>query len=321
MTLRIVFFGTGTFAAPVFRALADCPHQLVGLVTQPDRVGRGHHQHVNPLKEFALERGMEVLQPVSIKTPEALCALQALQPDLAVVAAYGQILPESVLNAPRLGCINVHASLLPRYRGATPIHAAIAQGDEETGVTIIGLEPGLDAGPMLGQAKTAIGLEETTGQLEVRLAQLAVPLTLRVVDELASGTSRGIPQDPALVTRAGKFSKTHGLIDWSRSAAQVGWHIRAMQPWPGPYTYIHRAGKPAVRMQVLGGQARFGGTALSAPGTVSVTSSGEVEVQTGDGAYLLTLVQPDGKKALSAGDALNGRVLQPGDLLGSEPTV
>ena len=216
--LRIAFLGTGRLAQPVFTALCASGNKLAGLVTQPDRTGHGHHQHVNPLKELATSQGIPVFQPEKIRTPESLAVLTGWQADLFVVAAYGQILPKGVLELPRLGCINVHASLLPKYRGATPIHAAILNGDAESGVTIIRLEPKLDAGPMLGVVRTPIGLRETTGELEGRLADLAVPLTLEVIGELATGTARPLLQDAAHASHVGKLTKEDGWIPWDKPA-------------------------------------------------------------------------------------------------------
>ncbi len=175
MALRIAFLGTGRLAAPVFQSLCDSEFTVCGLVTQPDRTGPGHHRHSNPLKSLAEERGIPVLQPQRIKTPDSVESLRQLNAELFVVAAYGQILSREILDMPRLGTINVHASLLPRHRGATPIHAAVLEGDLESGITIIRLVPELDAGPMLGSVRTPIGRKETTGELEARLADLAPP--------------------------------------------------------------------------------------------------------------------------------------------------
>lgn len=320
MPLRVVFFGTGTFAEPVFRAIGESSHQLTGLVTQPDRTGEGHHRHINPLKAWAEERGVPVLQPVSIKSSEALADFAQLPCDLAVVAAYGQLLPRAVLETPRLGCINVHASLLPKYRGATPIHAAIRHGETQTGVSIIHLEPALDAGPVLGQASLEIGPQETTGELECRLAQLAVPLTIRVIDELEAGRAIPLPQDESLVTRAGKLTKLDGAIDWTLPAEAIDWHIRAMQPWPGPFTFLHRTGRPAQRLKILEVQVQPGTTktdSTSRPGAVLTASADGILVATGEGLVRLVRLQPDGKRALFATEAVNGRLLQVGDRLSS----
>ena len=314
MSIRIAFMGTGNLALPSFLALRDSPHQVVGLVTQPDRTGRGHHQHVNPLKVAAVERGMAVLQPDSIKTPEAIADLQALNADLFVVAAYGQMLSPEVLAVPPLGTINIHASLLPKYRGATPIHAAILNGDAQTGVTIIEIEPKMDAGPMLGHIRTPIDPNETTGQLEQRLAELAVPLTLRVIDQIVAGTVTRERQDPALVTRVRKLSKPDGRIDWNQSAGQIARHVRAMQPWPGPFTELHQTDKPPLRMQILSVEAVTDATRASEqPGAVVRLTEKQLIIQCGSGEISLTTLQPDGKRPMSIAEFLRGRRVVVGD--------
>lgn len=306
MSTRIVYFGTGNLAYPAFLALLE-RHTVVGLVTQPDRTGRGHHQHINPLKEAAVERGIAVLQPDSIKTPESVAALRDLAADLFVVAAYGQLLSPEVLSLPRLGTINLHASLLPRYRGATPIHAAILNGDAETGVTVIQIEPKMDAGPMLGVVRTAIRPDETTGELEERLAELAVPVMFRVIDELVAGCCQAVQQDPAQVTRVRKLTKADGRIDWTKPAAEVERHVRGMQPWPGPFTELHQPGRPPRRLQILATRVCAGGT--GAPGTIVNSRPLELIIQCGQDAVEVLRLQPDGKRPMPAADFLRGHSL------------
>ena len=320
MTLRIVFMGTGNLAQPSFLALLDSPHQVVGLVTQPDRSGRGHHQHVNPLKVAAEERGLTVLQPDSIKTPEALADLQALHADLFVVAAYGQMLSPAVLAIPPRGTINIHASLLPKYRGATPIHAAILNGDAETGVTIIEIEPKMDAGPMLGRVITPIAPTETTGQLEQRLAALAVPLTLRVINEIMAGTVSREQQDSAQVTRVRKLAKPDGRIDWQQPAEQVARHVRGMQPWPGSFTELHQLDKPPLRLQILAVEVLAAdrreatdSSELTEPGTILTLVDHQLVVSCGTAAVTILSLQPDGKRRMTTADFLRGRRVSVGD--------
>ena len=314
MTIRIAYFGTGNLAIPTFLSMLDSQYQIVGLVTQPDRLGRGHHQHLNPLKEAAVERGIAVLQPDSIKTPEALAALREWRADLFVVAAYGQILSPEVLNTPRLGTINLHASLLPKYRGATPIHAAILNGDSETGVTIIQIEPKMDAGPMLGVVRTAIRPDETTGQLEERLANLAIPVVYRVIDEIVAGVSRPVLQDAAQVTRVRKLTKADGRIDWTRSAINVERHIRGMQPWPGPFSELHQPDRPAQRLQILAARVvPIEPTTSGRPGDVLAVDPAEITIRCGEHAVQIIRLQPDGKRPMSTADYLRGRKLSPGD--------
>jgi methionyl-tRNA formyltransferase len=311
VTLRIVYFGTGNLAIQSFLSLLDSKHQIVGLVTQPDRVGRGHHQHVNPLKEAAAERGISVLQPDSIKTPEALAALRELKADLHVVAAYGQLLSPDVIVTPRLGTINIHASLLPKYRGATPIHAAILNGDVETGVTIIQIEPKMDAGPMLGVVRTPIRPDETTGQLEERLAELAIPLLHRVIDEIEAGVVNPVQQDSSLATRVRKLSKADGRVDWTRSAIEIERHVRGMQPWPGPYSELHQLDRSPQRLQIL--KVRVVPIESGQPGDVLAGDPDVVTVQCGRQAIQIVELQPDGKRPMSAADFLRGRKLSSGD--------
>ena len=316
MALRILFLGTGPLALPSFQALCDSTeHQVVGLVTQPDRVGRGHHQHANPLKELAISRGLTVLQPDSIKVPESLENLKKTEADLFVVAAYGQILSNAVLAVPRLGTINIHASLLPKYRGATPIHAAVLNGDQEAGVTIIEIVQKLDAGPMLGKASIPILPEETTGQLEQRLAQLAIPLTQRVINEIEKGTVVREIQDEAAATHVRKLSKSDGQIPWTKSAVEIDRHVRGMQPWPGPFSQLLQPDKPPLRMQILSVKSVNADGPSNPPpaGTVIGVTATELIVQCGAGALNLFTIQPDGKRAMPAADFLRGRKVQVGD--------
>src|SRR5437667_145371 len=252
--MRLVMMGTGSFAEPTFRKLLDSPHTIVGLFTQPDRATgkeRGStRQARHGMKEIALERGIPVVQPEKINTPEGVTSLQTLRPDLLVVAAYGQILSREILGIPPLGGINVHASLLPKYRGAAPINWAIYHGETRTGVTIIRMSISLDAGDILAPEAIDILPQETAGELEARLGPLRARLAIETVDKLAQGPLSGLQQDKTKVTKAPKLTKEHGLIDWSRPAACVGDHIRAMQPWPTPYTYLHPTGHEPLRLIV-----------------------------------------------------------------------
>jgi methionyl-tRNA formyltransferase len=300
----------------VFVALCDSRHDVVGLVTQPDRTGRGHHQHVNPLKELAQSRGIPVHQPEKIKTPDSIDVLRAWQADLFVVAAYGQMLPKAVLEMPRLGCINVHASLLPKYRGATPIHAAILNGDTETGVTIIRLVKELDAGPMLGVVKTPIAPGETTGELEARLTELGPALTLRVVDGLEADAANEVPQDASQATHVGKLSKDDGWIPWEKSSVEIERHVRGMQPWPGPFTMLFQDGRPPLRIKILKATCSDE-ESLQPPGTISNVTERAINVQCGTGVLHVKELQPDGKRPMSAADFLRGHPVQPGDRFGT----
>jgi methionyl-tRNA formyltransferase len=320
MSLRIAFLGTGRLAQPVFATLCDSPHHVVGLVTQPERTGRGHHRHVNPLKELAEAKEIPVFQPEKIKAAESIDTLRNWRADLFVVAAYGQILPATILEMPRLGCINVHASLLPKYRGATPIHAAILNGDAETGVTIIRLVQKLDAGEMLGAVRTPIGARETTGELEARLADLAVPLTLKVIQELETGTVHPVTQDESQASHVGKLTKEDGWIPWEKSAVEVERHIRGMQPWPGPFTLLVQENRQ-LRMKILEVDASTEKPRVGA-GVIAEVTSDSLRVTCGDGSVLVRRLQPDGKRAMTTAEFLRGHHVREGDIFDprSEPS-
>ena len=311
---RILMLGTGDFAVPTFRALIDSPHQTLGLYSQRERIGQGHHQStVHRIKQLALDRHVPVFQPQSINTPEVLAELRAHDADLFVVAAYGQILCPELLTIPKVRAINVHASLLPKYRGASPIVYSIWKGDMETGVSIIEVLPALDAGQILATAKTPILPEDTAGTLEDRLSELGPPLVLRVLDELASGTTHGIPQDPALVTRAPKLKKSAGWIDWAQTGFQIDRQVRAMQPWPMPATDLLRPNKPPQRLLILQIRelpaeeiASRGLAAGVTPGQIRPGRKAELLVASGNGAVEIVRLQPTGKRPMLAAEFLRG---------------
>jgi methionyl-tRNA formyltransferase len=313
--LRLVMMGTGEFALPTFLSLYNTAHQVVALYTQPDRTGRGHHQgHVNPMKELALSRGTPVFQPQNVNLPGELETLRGLAADVLVVAAYGQLLSPQLLEIPPLGSINVHASLLPRHRGASPVAHAILCGDAETGISIIQILPRLDAGPILAVGRTPIGPRETAGELEERLSHIAVPLVGGVLDQLASGTVEAVPQSDSQVTRAPKLTREMGIIDWNRPARDIDRQVRAMQPWPRASTVVHAAGRPPQRLIVLAVRADPSDQEASAPpGTVLRVDQRGVVIQTGEGTLALSTVQPEGKRPMSAADYLRGNPLSPGD--------
>jgi methionyl-tRNA formyltransferase len=327
--MRIVMMGSGGFAEPTFEALLASAQTIVGLVTQPD-AARGNErgstrQTGKGMKGIALEHQLPVFQPENINTPEGVAGLQAMRPDLLVVAAYGQILSKDVLAAPPHGGINVHASLLPKYRGAAPIAWAIYHGEKQTGVTIIRMSVSLDAGDMLAQETVDIGYNETAGALEARLAPIGARLALQVIEQLVAGTAQGAKQDKALVTKAPKLTKEHGLIDWSRSAEEVCNQIRAMQPWPTAYTFLHRQGHEPLRViiyrtghRLVGPDIPFGpppGTIIQPPGWenffIATGNVGGVEV---------VELQPAGKRRMSAAEFRRGHRLEPSDFFGPPPT-
>jgi methionyl-tRNA formyltransferase len=318
--------GTGGFAEPTFQALLSSGHQVVGLVTQPDRaVGqeRGSTRKTGPgMKAIAVQHGIGVFQPESINTPEGVAGLREFRPELLVVAAYGQILSKDVLAVPAHGGINVHASLLPKYRGAAPVAWAIYHGETRTGVTIIRMSVHLDAGDMLAQEAIDILPEETAGELEARLAPLGAKLALQVIEQIAGGTAHGIKQDKAQATKAPKLTKEHGLIDWSRTAVQIGNHVRAMQPWPTAYTYVYRQDPPALRAIITkAAPCDEFITDNFVPGFVFFRPDlpTRLLVTAGEGSVVELLeLQPAGKRRMSAAEFLRGHRLQPGDRFGPE---
>jgi methionyl-tRNA formyltransferase len=325
--MRIIMMGTGSFAEPTFAALLAGSHPVVGLVTQPDRETGAERASTRQaragMKEIAQARGIPILQMENINSREGIRDLKAWQPDLYVVAAYGQILSKEVLEVAAKGGINVHASLLPKYRGAAPIAWAIYNGERETGVTIIRMSTSLDAGDILVQEKTSIGSQETAGELENRLAPIGARLALHVIEEVAAGTSKGVPQNKAQVTKAPKLTKENGLIDWSRSANEVCNQIRAMQPWPTPYTFLHRPNEIPVRLLVFrAGEVLDATLALAGPQAGLIRQprgTPQICVETGAGDQVkIYELQPAGRRRMTAEDFLRGCPIQNGWHLGGE---
>jgi methionyl-tRNA formyltransferase len=325
MDMKIVMMGTGSFAEPTFQKLLESPHEVVGLVTQPDRAAgkeRGStRQAGQPMKTLAIERGMPVLQPERINTPEGVEALKSLGPDLLVVAAYGQILSKEILGVAPLGGINVHASLLPKYRGAAPINWAIYHGETQSGVTIIRMSIALDAGEMLAQEAVDILPDETAGELEARLGPLGARLAIDIVDKLAQGPVQGRPQDKNQVTKAPKLTKEHGLIDWSRPGIAVCNQIRAMQPWPTAYTYLHRQGAEPLRLILQRAVVTTERPAIAAlPGAVAKDDAGnKLWARCGDGVWIeIAELQPAGKRRMAAQEFLRGNPIPSDARFGGE---
>ena len=297
--MRIVFMGSPEFARTILKALLD-HYEVVGVVTQPDRpAGRGRRLQPPAVKELALETGVPFIQPARLRDPEAMDQLRAWAPDLIVVAAYGQILRPEVLNLPRHGCLNVHASLLPRWRGASPIQYAILHGDEVTGVTIMLMDEGLDTGPILSQHETAIGPEETAGELTARLAKLGADLLIETIPRYISGDLKPRPQDDNQATLAPRLTKDQGRLDWEKPADALARQVRAFEPWPGSYFDLN--GK---RVLVRRAHAHHQEGALP-PGTV-VEVDGQPAVATSDGLLVLDVVQPAGKRAMPGEAFLRG---------------
>jgi methionyl-tRNA formyltransferase len=298
--LRIVFAGTPEFAAEHLKALLDTPHEIVAVYTQPDRpAGRGQKLMPSPVKQLAVQHGLPVLQPPTLRNPEAQAELAALQPDLMVVVAYGLILPQAVLDIPRLGCINSHASLLPRWRGAAPIQRAVQAGDAESGVTVMQMEAGLDTGPMLLKVSTPISAEDTGGSLHDRLARLGPPAVVEAIAGLAAGTLKGEVQNDALATYAHKLSKDEAKLDWSRPAVELERAVRAFDPWPVCHTTLN--GEPLKVWAARLGEGR------GEPGKILGASRDGLLVGCGEGSLLLTRVQLPGGKPLAFADLFNSR--------------
>jgi methionyl-tRNA formyltransferase len=310
--LRIIFCGTPTFAVPSLIALASHhDFKIEGVVTQPDRPsGRGQSLTKSPVKLAAEERGIPIFQPAKIKTPEGLAYFENAKPDVVVIIAYGQIISPQLLAVPRLGWVNVHGSLLPKYRGAAPIHWAIASGETETGLTTMQVEPSLDSGPMLLKYKTHIGANETSPELYERLSQAAAPLIVETLTGLASGVLAGTPQDHAHATLAPVLKKEDGRIDWSRTSAEIYNRMRGFQPWPGAFTTFRGAqcslwGKPVVCE-----------SSGDLPGTISVRL-GELYVECGKGTSLrVDHVQREGRKRITAREFANGERIAAGESFG-----
>lgn len=314
--------GTGPFAEPTFQALLDASeHKVLALVTNPDRPSGKDRVMERPIKQLAQQRGVPVFQPESPNTAESVATLRRWEAELLVVADYGHILAAQVLGTASRGGINVHGSLLPKYRGAAPIVWALLNGEKETGVTVIRMSTQLDAGHMLAQEAVEILADETAGQLEARLAPLGAQLALQVISQIADGTAHGVPQDPAKVTKAPKLKKEHGLIDWTQSADQIARHIRAMQPWPTAYTYWHRPTGSPVRLQIFQAQL-LPVTTRHKPGTVAHVSPDMLGIAAGDGTVLSLLrIQAAGKKELPVVDFLRGQPLEVGQKFGAEQVV
>jgi methionyl-tRNA formyltransferase len=308
--IKLVFMGSATFALPSLQAVFESGFAIQGVVTQPDKPsGRGQLLQAPPVKKIAFDLLLPIYQPASLKTDEARQMFSALAPDLIVVVAYGKILPPWLLQCPRWGCINVHGSLLPKYRGAAPVHWAVANGEEKTGVCTMLLDEGLDTGPVYLCDETPIGADETTPQLYGRLADLGGPILVRTINGIVDGTLQAKPQNDSQATYAPILRKEHGYLDWRRPALEIHNHVRAFNPWPGTIAKFREKTCKILRTAV----ARVDGGGEWHPGS-TIVSKGHLWVVCGDGAAVEILsIQPENRKAITGSEFANGAHLQAGE--------
>lgn len=310
--MNVLFMGTPDFAEGILKVIYECKrHTVIAVVTQPDRPkGRGKEPAMSPVKIFAKEHDIPVLQPEKIKQPEEVAKLKDIDADIYVVAAFGQILSKEILDIPRYGCINVHASLLPKYRGASPIQKAIADGEDVTGVTIQQMNEGVDTGDIISSVTLKIAPDETGGSLFDKLASEGASLAVRTLDDIEDGRAVRTPQNEDDASYAGMLKKEMGCIDFNESAPAIERKIRAYTPWPGGYTYLEG------RMLKIRECAATDGVGSAAPGTVTDVSKDTITVSCGQGRLLIKRVQAEGKKEMSVHDFLLGNSVQTGTKLG-----
>ncbi len=315
--LRVAFFGTPGFAVPTLREVLGRGHEVVAVVTQPDRPrGRGQKPSPGPVAAFAGAHRLRLLQPERIKNEEFLSALDALAPDLGIVAAYGKILPARLLAIPRLGLINVHASLLPRWRGASPIHRAVMAGDAETGVSIMRVAEALDAGGVFAETRRPIGRDETSEDVERDLAERGAQLILPVIDALGAGTARDTPQDERLVTYAPRLTREDGAIDWYAPALAIHNQVRGLHPWPRAFTSLDGARVIVHRTSMAAGPVTWPDGASA--GDVVASGRDGLVVLAGDGSPLVLVeLQAEGRRAVSAREFAAGARIGVGDRFGA----
>jgi methionyl-tRNA formyltransferase len=312
--LRVVFFGTPQFAVPTLDCLIASSHRVVGVVTQPDRPrGRGQKTSEGPVKARAIAAGIPVLQPATLKDPQTVADIAALHAEIGVVAAYGKILTEVILHTPPLGMVNVHASLLPRYRGAAPVHRAVIAGDSQTGVTIMRVVKALDAGAMLATIHRSIDPDETSEDVEHDLSRLGAALLVSTLDRLAQGPVHEEPQDDRQATYAARLTKEDGLVDWTRSAVDIHNLIRGLYPWPHAFTFW------SGRRLILLKTRPSSGTTHAEAGTVIAAHTEELRVAAGEGHVQILELQAEGKRPMTTREFLAGHRIEPGDRFGSAP--
>ena len=308
--MRIVFMGTPDFSVPCLQALIDSQHEVIGVFCQPDKpVGRKQVLTPPPVKVLALQHDIPVFQPTTLRNGAGLALLQTLQPDLVIVVAYGKILPPDFLAYPKYGCVNVHASLLPKYRGASPIHWAILNGDKETGVTTMQMDAGMDTGDILRVEKVPIGPDDTAEDLFETLSALGASLMLKTIEDMEQGRANPIPQDHKQATTVGLLTKQLGEIDWSRSAEQIHNQVRGLYSWPGAYTFLD-----GLMLKIH--KASLTNKKCEKPAGCVVQSDKELFVCCGDGLCLnLKEIQLVGKKRMAAADFLRGHAIPVGTVL------
>lgn len=310
--MRAIFMGTPEIAAEVLKCLLASKHEIVAVVTQPDRPkGRGKELAISPVKAIAKEHGLPVLQPEKVKTPEAVAQLAKWNPEVILVVAFGQILSKEILTLPKYGCINVHASLLPEYRGAAPIQWAVMDGKEKTGITIMRMDEGVDTGAMICSEEVTITAEETGGSLHDKLAAISGPLLLRALEQIEEGTAEYTPQNHEAHTYAKMLRKELGRIDFTKSAVELERLIRGLNPWPSAYTY--RDGKMVKFWKASVSYEKFEACPC---GTLVSVKDGMLWIMTGDGVLQIQELQPEGKRRMTTEEFLRGYLLTPGMVFG-----
>lgn len=305
--MKVMFMGTPDFAVGTLEEIIKAGHEVVLVVSQPDKaVGRSKALKYTPVKACALEHGLEVYQPERVKSPECVEYLKTFEPDLIVVEAFGQIISKEILELPKYCCINVHASLLPKYRGASPIQWAVINGDEETGVTIQRMDEGVDTGDIIATETVTLAEDETAGSLFDRLAKVGAKLCVKTMEAIENGTATFTPQDSSKATHTGKIHKEMGNIDWSSSAKQIECLVRGLNPWPSAYTKLGDKSLKIWKAKVISDEKK------AAPGCILSAGKDGIEVQTGDGILALTEIQLEGKKRMSTEAFLNGYTVEAG---------
>ena len=313
--MRIIFMGTPDFAVPVLQSLINSRHEVVAVVTQPDRPkGRGKNMQFSPVKECALAHNIPVMQPVNVSVPEVIDELRAYEPELIVVVAFGQFVTKKIREMPKYGCINVHASLLPKYRGAGPIQWAVINGEKESGVTTMYMCREIDKGDMLLKDTVTLDPKETGDSLHDKLSMMGGPLLLKTIDQLEDGSAVRIPQCEEESTYAPKLEKTMGNIDWTMDADRIERLVRGLNSWPGTFTKIHGKTVKIWDCDVVRQETLTESQAAATPGTVIVSEKDQLIVKAGNGALSLRMLQPEGKKNMTVDAYLRGYPIAQGEL-------